>query len=54
MTRWEALIRQLTAMAMNNKRGATHALHQLRKLFPAPEPQGPPKQIFVSEDDMRL
>lgn len=54
VTRWEALVRQIHTLALNNNSRAARLLHQIRKRFPGKAAPGG-KLIFVGTDeDMKL
>ena len=51
MPRWEALLRQLTNMAINRNPGAANLLHRMRSIF---RPQSDPIVVYFTEQDMAL
>ncbi len=51
MPRWEALLRQLTNMAINRNPGAANLLHQMRSAL---GPQSDPIVVYFTEADMAL
>jgi hypothetical protein len=54
MTHFEALLRQIQTMALNNDDGAVRLLDQTRKQFPGPPAAGDKLTFVISEDDARL
>ena len=56
MSRWEAFVRQIQTLALNNNASAARLLHQLRKQFPRNEGFAPGEKIvfIISENDAKL
>src|ERR1700732_3680789 len=54
MTRWEALVRQVQALALKRDAGAARLMHKIRRRFPGKAPSGVKYLAVVSDDDMKL
>ena len=54
MTRWEALLRQVHTLALNQDAGAARLLHQIRKQFPGSVAPGDKFIMVISDNDMKL
>ena len=54
MTRWEAFVRQIQTLALNNNASAARLLYQLRTRFPGDEAGGDEVTFVISESDAKL
>lgn len=54
MTRWEAFVRQIQTLALNNDASAARLLYQLRTQFPGDEARGDEITFVISESDAKL
>jgi predicted DNA-binding ribbon-helix-helix protein len=54
MSRWDAYVRQIYAMALNKNNSAGRLLDQLRRHFPGDLLPGDPVVLLITEDDARL
>jgi hypothetical protein len=54
ITRWEAFVRQIQTLALNNNASAARLLYQLRTQFPGDEARGDVITFVISETDAKL
>lgn len=54
MTRWEALLREIHILALNDDASAARLLDQIRRQFPANPAPGDRQILVVSDNDMKL
>ena len=54
MTRWEALIRQVQALALKRDAGAARLMHKIRRQFPGSAPPCVKYLAVVSDADMKV
>src|SRR5262249_62340782 len=54
MSRWDAYVRQIYAMALNKNNSAARLLDQIRRQFPGDLPPGDEITFVISETDAKL
>jgi hypothetical protein len=54
VTRWEAFLRQIHTLALNNNFKAARLLHQIRQRFPGRAASGGTYFLVCTDEDLRL